>query len=104
MSNIKETTDLDFESNILNNGITVVDFSGSYCSPCKQLEPILEKLSNEFTSVNFIKVDVEESPKTSSKFSIRNVPTLVFFKDGVKINQITGVRPYADLKALILNL
>lgn len=67
----------------IKDGVCVVDFSASWCGPCKMLAPVLETVSEELAGkVKFFNVDVDENPKLSDEFTIMSVPTILIFKDG----------------------
>ena len=71
--------------------ITVLDFSADWCGPCKMLTTIIESLSSVNTDITIGKVNVDENSNLSSKYSVRGIPTLIFFKDGKEIDRIVGV-------------
>lgn len=82
--------------------ISLVDFSASWCGPCKMLEPVLDKVAEEMDeSVSFYHVDVDESPVESSKYGIRGVPTMIVFHNGQEIDRMVGFR---DKNALQMHL
>jgi len=88
-----EVTDANFEAEVLKgHGPVLVDFWAPWCGPCRMLGPILEEVSKEHSSkVKIVKVNVDESPGTSQKFSISSIPTMILFKDGQKVDQKVGV-------------
>ena len=72
-------------------GALVVDFTGSYCAPCKQLAPILATLAEEFgTRVQLMVVDIEEHPALAQRYGVRSVPTLIGFHEGKVRSQQVG--------------
>lgn len=79
--------------NELTNDLTLVDFYATWCGPCKMIAPVLEQL----TSVDVIKVDVDEERELTMKFNISAVPTLILVKDKQEIARIQG---YHDLNEL----
>lgn len=82
--------------------IALVDFGAAWCGPCKMLEPVLEKVSEEISDqVAFFAVDVDTSPMESSSFNIRGVPTMIVFHKGQEIDRMVGFR---DKNALITHL
>ena len=87
-------------NNIKNeNGLKVVDFFATWCGPCKMLTPILEELSEEMQdSVEFIKIDIDESMELAMEYQVTSVPTLVFIKDGQEVARKIGFSPKAALK------
>lgn len=83
----------------------VVDFWAPWCGPCKAIGPTLEKLAEEFGDrVKFVKCNVDDNPITPSKYGIRAIPTLIFFKDGADIERITGMVAKAKLEDAISKL
>ena len=99
---VKVFNDLNFEEEVLKaDGAVLVDFTATWCGPCKQLAPIVEQVADELVGKAIIgKLDIDESPMTAAKFGIRSVPTLMVFKNGEKAAQHLGVTS----KAKIVNL
>ena len=88
----QEITDQNFSSIIQSNKLVVVDFSASWCGPCKALAPAIEQLSQEYNGKAVIgKVDIDRNPSMVAQFGIRNVPTLLFFKNGQLVDKMGGV-------------
>ncbi|MGL5567928.1 MAG: thioredoxin [Cetobacterium sp.] len=79
-----------------SKGIVLVDFWADWCGPCKMLAPILEELSGE-TTAKICKIDVDESGDLAGDYGIRSIPTMIIFKDGVKVDQIVGLRQKSEL-------
>jgi len=78
----------------------IVDFSSPTCGPCRVLEPCLKKIATDHNGlVKILKINVNESPRTSSRFLVRSVPTLLFVKNGSVKSQITGNVPRAQIEA-----
>jgi len=99
-------TDADFEEIVLKSDVPVlVDFWAEWCGPCKMIGPIVEELSTDFDGkAKMVKVDVDSSPNTAMKFGIRNIPTILFFKNGEVADKQVGVVPKAALADKINNL
>ena len=87
-----EFKDEMFETTIKNEDVSVVQFSASWCSPCKQLTPVLEELSSDYEGrATFWYADVEEGGiNTGSAMGIRGVPSTILFKRGVEVDRLVG--------------
>jgi thioredoxin 1 len=95
MSNVIAVTDADFEQEVeKNDGLTIVDFWATWCGPCRMVAPILDQLATEYQGkVKVAKLDVDANIKTGSRFNVRSIPTLLFFKGGKVVDQIIGAVP-----------
>lgn len=93
MSQIVAATDQNFDAEVLKASLPViVDFSATWCGPCKKLEPVVDGIAAEYQGrVKVVKVDVDSSPHTAARFAVLSVPTLIFFKDGQVRDQHIGV-------------
>lgn len=98
-------TDADLDSAIANSDVPVlVDFSASWCGPCKVLTPIVEKLADDLQGrAKVYKVDIDEAPEASSKYGIRGVPTVIAFKNGQPVGQTVGLVTKDKLLSLLDN-
>ncbi len=99
MSNVKEVTTETFEKEVLSSDVPVlVDFWAEWCGPCKSLSPILEEIASELgEKIKVTKANLDENQDLASKFSIRSIPTMLFFKNGKLIDQKVGLLPKSDL-------
>ena len=77
-------------SELISNGVVLVDFFATWCGPCKMLSPILEEISTEQLKMNIIKIDIDENEKLCKQYGIMSVPTLILFKDGKMIDSKIG--------------
>lgn len=79
-----------FENELEESGRVLVDFWASWCGPCRMLAPVLDDLSEDY---KILKVEVEDNPEIANEFDIMSVPTLVLFKDGKPVDNMTGFAP-----------
>jgi thioredoxin 1 len=83
----------------------VVDFWATWCGPCRMLAPIISELAEEFEGKLVIgKCDVEENEDLAVEFGIRNIPTILFFKQGEIVDKIVGAQSKANLEAKFKSL
>lgn len=95
-----ELNDSTFEQEVLKaEGLVVVDFWAVWCSPCRALAPIVEAVAKEMEGkVKFAKYDVEGGEDVPATYGIRNIPTLLFFKNGEVVDKSTGLISKAQLQ------
>jgi thioredoxin 1 len=100
MSEPISVNDANFDQTVLKADIPVlVDFWATWCAPCRMVAPVVEELATEYEGrVNFAKLDVDQNPKTASKYSVMSIPTLIIFKKGEPVSHVVGFRPKAELK------
>ena len=98
-----EFKDEDFENKIKKEDISVIQFSASWCSPCKALKPVMDKLSDEYKDrANFYITDIEDTGiNTGSSAGIRGVPTVIIYKKGVEIDRKVGGVPESHMKEFL---
>jgi len=87
--------DTNFEEIVVKSDKPVlVDFWAEWCGPCRMIGPIVDELSTEFEGkALMVKVDVDECPETSAKYGIRNIPTILFIKNGEVVDKQVGAVP-----------
>ena len=92
MSNAVAVTDINFETEIEKySGLAVVDFWATWCGPCRMIAPIIDALATEYVGrAKVAKLDVDSNIKTASRFNVRSIPTILFFKDGKLVDQVVG--------------
>ncbi len=90
-----ELTDSNFDEKVIQSGKPVlVDFWAEWCGPCRMIAPVVHELSDEYgDKAIFGKVDVDNNNGIASKYGIRNIPTILFFKNGQIVDKLVGAVP-----------
>jgi thioredoxin 1 len=103
MSQPVAITDSNFDQSVLKADKPVlVDFWATWCKPCQMVAPIVDELANEYNGrVKFVKLDVDQNPKTATKYKVMSIPTLLIFKKGQPISHLVGFRPKNELKRVL---
>lgn len=101
---IVEITDQNFTDEIDSQiGLSMVDFWAAWCGPCRLVAPIVEKLAEDYSDegLRVGKLDVDQNPEIASRFGVRSIPTILFFKGGEVVDKVVGAVPRAQLEELI---
>lgn len=100
---VTNVTSDNFDSVVLKAAnLVMVDFWATWCGPCKIIAPVIEELAKEYAGkVTFAKLNTDENTDVASRFNIRGIPTLIFFKEGKVLDQVVGAVPKAQLKSKI---
>jgi thioredoxin 1 len=98
---VLEVSTATWEKEVINSsGIVMIDFWAVWCGPCRVIAPSVEELSKEYAGkVKIMKLNTDENPETASKYKIMGIPTIMFFKDGQKVDQVVGAVPKPQLKS-----
>jgi thioredoxin 1 len=94
-----EVTDSNFDTVVLQSTKPVlVDFWAEWCGPCRVIGPLVKEISEEYgDKVVVTKLDVDSNPGVTNKFSIRNIPTVLFFKNGKVVDKVVGAVPKSQI-------
>jgi thioredoxin 1 len=99
-----EVTDSNFASSIEGSkGLAIVDFWAAWCGPCRLVGPIIEQIAGEYAEkgVTVGKLDVDSNPRTTARFNVRSIPSILFFMDGALVDTVVGAVPKAHLEQKI---
>lgn len=96
-------TDATFEEKVLqSNKLAIVDFSAVWCGPCRMVSPIIHELATEYEGRIVVgEINVDENPQVTAQYKVRNIPTVLFIKNGEVVDKQVGAVPKANYKALV---
>jgi thioredoxin 1 len=99
MADLTHVTDDTFENEVLKAPLPVLmDLWAPWCGPCRAIAPIVDELANEYAGrLKIVKMNVDDNPRTPSRYGVRGIPNLIVFKDGELKEQIVGAVPKAHL-------
>ncbi|MBE0425575.1 MAG: thioredoxin [Nitrospirae bacterium] len=100
---ILEATSSNWDSEVIKvKGLVMIDFWAAWCGPCRMISSTVEELAKEYTGkIKVMKLNTDENSEIATRYKIMGIPTVMFFKDGTKLDQIVGVVPKQQLKAKI---
>ncbi|HLH93907.1 MAG TPA: thioredoxin [Xanthobacteraceae bacterium] len=103
MATVGKVSDADFDSEVLKaSGAVVVDFWAEWCGPCRMIAPALEEIATSMNGkVKIVKLNVDENPRTASKYGVMSIPTLMLFKNGEMASRQVGAAPKQKLEQWI---
>jgi thioredoxin 1 len=103
---IASVTDASFAAEVeQSDKLTIVDFTASWCGPCRIIAPILEQIADQRADdLKVVKLDVDENQQTTTRYNVRSMPTLMFFKGGQPVGQIVGAVPRQHIEQAIEQL
>jgi thioredoxin 1 len=106
MAGIIDVTDANFESEVLKADVpAVIDFWAEWCAPCRAIAPIVKDLAATYAGkVKVVKMNIDENPGTPGKYGVRAIPTVLAFKNGAVVGQITGARPKSAFDEMVQRL
>ena len=103
---VLEINDPSFEDEVVKSTLPVLlDMWAPWCGPCRMVGPVIDKLSEQSKGkFKFCKINVDDNQKTSAKFNVMSIPTLIFFKDGKAVDTVVGAQSESALKSKIDSL
>ncbi len=102
-ANVHTFNDQNFESEVLQSSVPVlVDFTATWCGPCRALAPIIEKVADDYQGkVKVGKIDIDQTPEITRKYGVRSVPTIILFHNGEKTGQHVGLTTQEKILQLL---
>ncbi|OGN88530.1 MAG: thioredoxin [Chloroflexi bacterium RBG_13_46_9] len=96
---VTDITDNDFEQRVIKSNLPVLlDFWAPWCVPCKMVAPIVDKLSHKYDGrMKFFKINIDDNPRTPSRFQVMSIPSLMIFKNGQVVETVVGAVPERSL-------
>ena len=95
-------TDATFDAEVRKPGVILVDFWASWCGPCLRVAPTLEAIAKEQAGrMRLGKLNVDENPRTSQRYGVMSIPTMLLFKDGKLVDGIVGALPRPQIEAVL---
>jgi thioredoxin 1 len=103
MANLPDVTDGNFEQEVLGATVPVlVDFGAEWCKPCKQLDPIVEELAEEWgDKIKVVKTDADVNVDTTMKYGVMGLPTLILFVSGEEVARLSGLTSRRKLEEAV---
>jgi len=100
---VHSVTDDDFEAQVLKSSIPVlVDYWAEWCGPCRAIAPVLDEISANYNGrLKIAKIDIDKNQKTPANYGVRNIPTLMLFKDGDLVATKVGLLSKSQLTSFI---
>jgi thioredoxin 1 len=106
MAEVLEVTDQSFEEAVLKSKTpAIVDFWAEWCAPCRAIAPIIKDLAGRYGDrVKIVKMNIDENPNTPGVYGVRAIPTVLAFKSGSVVEQITGAKPRKAFEEMVEKL
>ncbi|MGQ0796299.1 MAG: thioredoxin [Methanobacteriota archaeon] len=95
-------SDATFDAEVAKPGLVLVDFWAAWCGPCLRVAPVLDEIAEDMAGALRVgKLNVDENPRTSMRFGVMSIPTMLLFKDGKLVDGIVGAYPRPEIEAVI---
>ncbi|WP_235071080.1 thioredoxin [Leptolyngbya sp. Heron Island J] len=96
------TDEAAFDTLITSNPLTVIDFTASWCGPCKLVGPLMDQLATEYgDKITVAKLDIDNNKPVAKRFGIKSIPAVLYFKQGEQVDIVIGVKPYSEFSTTL---
>lgn len=105
MKTVEYIQEQEFDSFLNFHGVVVIDFTATWCGPCKLIAPLMDKLAEEYEGqAKVAKVDLDQNKSLAKRLGIRSIPAVMIYKDGTLMETIVGVTPYETFSTSVTKL
>lgn len=105
MKPVEYIQEQEFDSFLTLHGLVVIDFTATWCGPCKLIAPLMDKLAEEYEGqAKVAKVDLDQNKSLAKRLGIRSIPAVMIYKDGTLMETIVGVTPYETFTTAVTKL
>ncbi|MDF5715982.1 MAG: thioredoxin [Rhizonema sp. NSF051] len=105
MKTVEYIQEQEFDSLLTSNELVVIDFTATWCGPCKMIAPLIDKLAQEYDGrALVVKVDLDENQNLAKRLSIRSIPVVMIYKNGTLMETLVGVTPYETFTEAVTKL
>ena len=87
---VMELTSQNFNQEIINNNLVLVDFWAEWCGPCKSMHPIFTRMAKKYKQIRFARVNVDDAQDIAMKYEVQSIPTFIMFKNAEVVNRMVG--------------
>lgn len=102
MSSVTYVQDSEFEQLIKDEPLVVVDFTATWCGPCKKISPLMDQLAADYDGrAKITKVDVDQNKSVAKQYGIRSIPAVLVFKSGELVETLVGMNPYEKFTGVL---
>ncbi|MGF1672220.1 MAG: thioredoxin [Rivularia sp. (in: cyanobacteria)] len=99
MTTVTQVKETEFETLLKSENILVVDFTATWCGPCRVVAPLIEQLAQEYPEdIKVVKIDVDQDKPLAKKYEVRSIPAVLIFKNGELVENLVGAKPYEDFR------
>jgi len=97
MSTVTQVKETEFETLLKSENILVVDFTATWCGPCRVVAPLIQQLAQEYPEdIKVVKIDVDQDKPLAKKYQVRSIPAVLIFKNGELVENLVGAKPYEE--------